>query len=423
MVGPESLAHRTRRMGASAIREILKVVARPGMISLAGGIPAPASFPMAIIREVTETVLEKYGQHAFQYDPTEGFFPLREALVDYLAEKGMPTTAKHILIASGSQGVLDGLGKILIGPGDRVAVEAPTYLGALQAFSPYGPRYLQIDTDDEGMQPEALEAALSRHTVKFIYLVPTFQNPTGRTLPLHRRRAIADIIQRFDVLLVEDDPYGDLRYRGTPVPAIKTLAPDHVVYISTLSKVFAPGLRMGFCLAPKLIRHWLVLAKQGVDLHTSTFNQALAAEYLTGGHLKRHLPRIIALYGPRQQAMLDAMDRFFPPSFFWTRPEGGMFIWARGLPGMDMAAINEKAVARDTAFVPGTYFFARSGEGRETLRLNYTMADERTLNRAIEILGEIFNEEVSRQKGMSAGPSKSSMASERCWMTAALAPD
>jgi 2-aminoadipate transaminase len=295
-----------------------------------------------------------------------------------------------------------------------VAVEAPTYLGALQAFSPYEPRYVQIDTDDDGMRPEALEAALSQRAVKFIYLVPTFQNPTGRTLPLHRRRAIAEIIQRFDTLLVEDDPYGDLRYRGSPVPAIKTLAPDHVVYISTLSKVFAPGLRIGFCLAPALIHQWLVLAKQGVDLHTSTFNQALAAEYLAGGHLKRHLPHIVALYGPRQQAMLAALDRFFPPSFTWSRPEGGMFIWVKGHPGMDMAAINAKAIARHTAFVPGTFFFARSGEGRETLRLNYTMADEQDLYMAIEILGEVFSEEVSRQKGMSSGPSKSSMVSERC---------
>ena len=386
------LANRTRNMGASAIREILKVVSRPGMISLAGGIPAPESFPMAIIQEITQNVLERYGAGAFQYDLTEGFSPLREALAYYLETKGIAANADQILISSGSQGVLDGLGKILIDRGSRVAVEAPTYLGALQAFTPYEPRYVQIDTDDQGLLPEALEAALSHGPLKFIYLVPNFQNPTGRTLPEERRRAIAEIIQRHEVLLVEDDPYGDLRYRGTAALPIKTLAPDHVVYISTLSKVFAPGLRMGFCLAPEPIRSWLVLAKQGVDLHTSTFNQALAAEYLSGGHLQRHLPHIIELYQHRQQAMLEAMERFFPQSFFWTRPDGGMFIWVQGPRGMDMEAVNRNAVERGAAFVPGTFFFAHPGDGQETLRLNFTMADEKTLTNAIKIIGKVFAE-------------------------------
>ncbi len=389
------LARRTENMNASAIREILKVVSRPGMISLAGGIPAPESFPMTIIHEITETVLEKYGPNAFQYDRTEGFLPLREALVDYLAEKDITATVDRILVSSGSQGVLDSLGKILINPGDRVALEAPTYLGALQAFAPYEPEYVQVETDDQGMLPEALEDALSRQSVKFIYLVPNFQNPTGRTLPLQRRQAIADIIQKHDTLLVEDDPYGDLRYRGTPVPPIKTLAFDRVVYISTLSKVFAPGLRMGFCLAPNPIRHWLVLAKQGVDLHTSTFNQALAAEYLSGGHLKQHLPRIIALYRPRQQAMLAAMTRFFPEALTWSAPDGGMFVWVQGPGGMDMEAVYKKAVTRKTAFVPGTFFFANPGDGRETMRLNYTMADEETLTHAIKILGDVLSDALT----------------------------
>jgi 2-aminoadipate transaminase len=386
------LARRTRNMGASAIREILKVASRPGMISLAGGIPAPESFPMQILHDITTAVLEKYGSNAFQYDLTEGFPPLREALADYLAGKGIAATVEEILIASGSQGVLDGLGKILISPGDRVALEAPTYLGALQAFTPYEPRYVQIDTDDRGMRPESLAHTLASHPVKFIYLVSNFQNPTGRTLPLKRREAIADIIQRFDTLLVEDDPYGELRYRGTPLAPIKTLAPDHVVYVSTLSKVFAPGLRMGFCLAPEMIGRWLVLAKQGVDLHTSTFNQALATEYLARGHLLRHLPRIIDLYRPRQEALLDAMDRFFPHDFTWSRPDGGMFVWVQGPRGMDMEAVNRKAVEKGVAFVPGTFFYAHPGSGKETLRLNFTMADEKTLAKAIEILGKVFEE-------------------------------
>ncbi len=384
------LADRTKDMDASAIREILKVVSRPGMVSLAGGIPAPESFPMGIISDLTARVITRYGSSAFQYDPTEGFGPLRAALAVYLQEQDIPVSAEDVLVASGSQGVLDALGKILISKGDPIAVEAPTYLGALQAFDPYEPDYIRMDTDEDGLIPASLEETLQQHRVKFIYLVPTFQNPTGRTLPLERRQHIAEIITRHDALLVEDDPYGALRYRGQAVPSIKTLAPDNVVYISTLSKVFAPGLRIGFCAAPDEIARWLVIVKQGVDLHTSTFNQALAAEYLTGNYLEDHLPRIIALYRPKQEAMLNALDRYFPVDFSWSRPEGGMFLWAAGPRGLDMEKLYYKSIEQNVAFVPGTYFFTDPAEGHETMRLNYTMADERTIDRAIRTLAQVI---------------------------------
>jgi 2-aminoadipate transaminase len=388
------LASRTKQMGVNAIREILKVVSQPGMISLAGGIPAPDSFPLDLMRPLYQTVLDKYGAAALQYDPTEGFGPLREALVDQLHPRGIHAAAKEILIASGSQGVLDALGMVLISKGDRVAVEAPTYIGALQAFTPYEPKYVTIATDEQGLVPEALEAALQEKKIKFIYLVPTFQNPTGRTLSLERRMAVARLIQKYDALLVEDDPYSALRYRGDHLPPIKSLARDHVVYVSTLSKVFAPGLRIGYCVAPESLRKWLVIVKQGIDLHTSTFGQALAAEYLIGGHLQAHLPKILALYKPRQEAMLAAMDRFFPSAFSWSRPEGGMFIWAQGPLGLDMAAAYLQAVARKVAFVPGQYFYAHPGQGIETIRLNFTMADEQTLTLAIEVLGKVLEDQI-----------------------------
>ena len=386
------LAPRTALMGVNAIREILKVVAQPGMVSLAGGIPAPQSFPMDILRELTTIVQEKYGSGAFQYDATEGFGPLREALVAHLAVKGVQATAQDILISSGSQGVLDAIGKILIGKGDLVAVEAPTYVGALQAFTPYEPRYVQLETDEDGLIPEALEAVLRTNGVKFIYLAPTFQNPTGRTLSLARRRQVAEIIQRYNALLIEDDPYSDLRYLGEAVPPIQTLAPEHVVYISTLSKTFAPGLRIGFCVAPALIRQWLIIVKQGVDLHTSTYNQALAAEYVGGGYLQRHLPNIIALYKPRQQAMLQALDRHFPEGFTWSQPEGGMFIWVEGPAQFDAEKLYWQAVARKTAFVPGKFFFVNRGEGNATMRLNFTMTDEQTIDRAIQVIAELIEQ-------------------------------
>jgi 2-aminoadipate transaminase len=379
-------------MDVSAIREILKVVAQPGMVSLAGGIPAPESFPLQLLDELTGMVLQKYGPRAFQYDATEGFGPLREALVAYLAARSVPATSEDILITSGSQGVLDALGKVLIGPDDLVAVEAPTYLGALQAFNPYEPRYVQIATDDDGLLPEALDEVLATHQVKLVYLAPTFQNPTGRTLPLARRRQVAEIVQRHGVLLVEDDPYSDLRYRGEPVPTIKSLAPEQVIYAGTLSKTFAPGLRIGYCVAPRPLMRWLVIAKQGVDLHTSTYNQALATEYVAGGFLDRHLPTILRLYAPRQAAMLAALERYFPAGFTWSRPEGGMFIWVEGPPAFDAEAAYWRAIERKTAFVPGRFFFAQPGDGLTTLRLNYTMADEATLDAAVKVVSEVVTE-------------------------------
>ena len=387
------LATRTEKMGANVIREILKVVSQPGMISLAGGIPAPESFPLEIIGELTGRVVAKYASQAFQYDLTEGFIPLREALSGYLLQKGIHAGVDETIIGSGSQGFLDALGKVLISPGDRVAVEAPTYLGAIQAFNPYEPEYVRMDTDDDGLIPESLEEVLKHHTIKLIYLVPTFQNPTGRTITCARRKLIADIIQRHNALLIEDDPYSMLRYRGQALPPIKTLAPDNVVYISTLSKVFAPGLRIGFCAAPALIRRWLVLVKQGVDLHTSTFNQALAAEYISAGYLERHLPKIINLYRPKQEAMLNALEKYFPPGFHWSKPEGGMFLWVEG--ELDMEAVYWKAIERKVAFVPGKFFFTDKNEGTGTMRLNYTMSDEATIDRAVRILAEVIKENLT----------------------------
>lgn len=388
------LAGRTRGMRASTIREILKVVTDRDMVSLAGGIPAPESFPRELIRDLAAAVLDKYSSQALQYDRTEGFTPLREALAAYLPAKGIRATADDFLITSGSQGVLDLVGKILIDKGDVIAVEAPTYLGALQAFAPYEPGYVRMDTDDEGLVPESLERVLSTGRVKLVYLVPTFQNPTGRTIPLARREAIAAILREHDALLVEDDPYSALRYAGEPVPPIHSLAPEHVIYTGTFSKVLAPGLRLGYCVAPEPILKWLVVAKQGTDLHTSTFSQAIAAEYLAGGHLAAHLPRILAIYGPRLRAMLDALDRHFPAGFRWSRPQGGMFVWAEGPAGFDSERAHERALERGVAYVPGRVFFTEDGEGAGTMRLNFTKSDPETLDRAIETLAAVFAEAV-----------------------------
>ena len=377
------LAGRTKLMEANAIREILKVISKPGVVSLAGGIPFPESFPMDIIRELTDRVLTKYSSNAFQYDLTEGFIPLREQVSILLESRGIKATPDSVNITSGSQGVLDAVAKLLISKGDKIALEAPTYLGALSAFNPYEPTYIRMDMDDEGLVPESLEETLKNHKIKFIYLVPTFQNPTGRTITLERRVQIADIIKEYNALLVEDDPYSALRYKGESIPAIKTMAVDNVIYISTLSKIFAPGLRIGFYEAPKFLRQWLVLVKQGIDLHTSTFNQALAAEYLEGNYLTSHLPKIIRLYKPRQAAMLSAIKEKLPSDFTCSPSDGGMFLWVTGPKGFDMIHLYHKTIENGVAFVPGKFFFTNEDEGIETMRLNYTMANEKTIDTAI----------------------------------------
>lgn len=387
-------AARTARMNVSAIREILKVVSRPGIVSLAGGIPSPNSFPVESLAELTDRVLERYGSDALQYDLTEGFPPLRRQLSLLLAEIGIAATAEEVLVGSGSQGVLDGIGKILIDPGDIVAVEAPTYLGAIQAFSPYQPAYVEIATDEGGVIPAALDETLTKGNVKLVYLVPTFQNPTGRTLPLERRSQIAEIVERHGVLLIEDDPYSALRFRGEPLPPIKSLAPENVVYISTLSKVFAPGLRIGYALAPARIRDWLVIAKQGVDLHTSTFNQALAAEYIRGGYLAEQLPKIVDLYRPKQERMMRSLAKDMPEAFTWTRPDGGMFVWVEGPRGFDMDPVYERSVAAGAAFVPGKYFYAGTGPGHATMRLNFTTAEPEEIGRAVAVIGRAIEAEL-----------------------------
>jgi len=398
-------------MAASAVREILKVASSPGVVSLAGGLPAAESFPLDVMEELTGAVLARYGSRALQYDASEGFAPLREALVPHLAERGVVTNADGILVFSGSQGVLDTVGKLFISPGEVVVVERPTYLGALQAFNPYEPRYVEVEGDDDGLIPESLEHVLATTPVKFVYLVPTFQNPTGRTLSLARRQQVASILQTRGALLLEDDPYSDLRYSGERVPPIKAFAPDNVIYVSTLSKTFAPGLRLGFCVAPEGVQRWMVIARQGVDLHTSTFSQALAAEYIAGGYLARQLPKILELYRPRQQAMLDALARHMPEDFRWTRPEGGMFVWVEGAAGLDTERLYRRTVERGVAFVPGKFFYADPGDSgvvpgsgpgatpasrpAATLRMNFTAADPATIDSAVEVIAQCIAEEFA----------------------------
>ena len=387
------LATRTSRIKASAIRELLKLAANPDLISLGGGLPSPESFPLDLVMELTEKVINKYGSTALQYDTTEGFTPLRRALIDYVKTKGVDAGLKNIYITSGSQGFLDAIGKLLITPGDYVAVEGPTYLAALQAFNSYEAKYAQMQTDEEGVIPESMEEIIQSYPVKFVYTVPTFQNPSGKTIGVDRREQIAEIILKHDVLLIEDDPYSALRYKGEELPTIKSMAPDNVIYASTFSKIFAPGLRIGFFVAPEKLGRWLVLIKQGVDLNTCTFTQALATEYLTGGYVSEQVQKNINLYHPKLETMLKALGDNFPKDFKWYEPDGGMFLWVEGPEGMDMEKVYKRAIEKGVGFVPGTFFFPTPGDGIETMRLNFTNVTEEQIKQAIKILASVVKEE------------------------------
>ena len=387
------LATRTSRISASAIRELLKLAANPNLISLGGGLPSPDSFPLDLVMELTDKVLKKYGSTALQYDTTEGFTPLRKALIDYVKTKGVDAGLENIYITSGSQGFLDAIGKLLISPGDYVAVEGPTYLAALQSFNAYEVNYAQMETDEEGVIPESMEEMIQSYPVKFVYTIPTFQNPSGKTIGLQRREQIAEIILKHDVLLIEDDPYSALRYKGEKLPTIKSMAPDNVIYASTFSKIFAPGLRIGFIVAPEKLGRWLVLIKQGVDLNTCTFTQALATEYLTGGYVSGQVKKIINIYHPKLETMLKALDDNFTKDFKWSKPEGGMFVWGEGPEGMDMEEVYKRAIEKGVGFVPGKFFYPNPDDGIETMRLNFTNITEDQIKHAIKILASVVKEE------------------------------
>ncbi len=391
------LATRTSHIKASAIRELLKIATNPGMISLGGGLPSPESFPLALIEELTDKVLKKYGSAALQYDLTEGFIPLRKALIDYCKSIGITAGMEHIYITSGSQGFLDSLGKLLITPGDLVAVEGPTYLAALQAFNAYEAKYVKMETDDEGLIPESMEEVLKNHKVKFVYTVPTFQNPSGKTIKTKRREQIAEIIKKYDALLIEDDPYSALRYSGDALPTIKSMAPDNVVYVSTFSKIFAPGLRLGFFVAPEQVGRWMVIVKQGVDLNTCTYAQALATEYLTGDYLDAHVKKIISLYKPKVDVMADALKDYFPEEYKWTKPDGGMFFWVQGPNTIDMEDVSKISISKGVGFVPGKFFYPNPDDGLGTMRLNFTCVSHEQIKHAIKTIGDSIKEEKDKR--------------------------
>lgn len=401
----DRFALRTQGMTSSAIRELLKVAADPEIISFGGGLPAPEVFPLAELEAAADRVIEEHGRTALQYGPTEGYLPLREMLVRHMGRYGIQVTPDNVLITSGAQQALDLVGKLFLNAGDRVLTEQPTYLGALQAFTSYQARYLAVPIDDEGMRVDLLEDAL-RAGPKFLYVLPNFQNPGGVTLSLPRRRRLVELAGHYGVPIVEDDPYGQLRYEGEHLPPLVKLdAEVHgccngerpfrggVLYLGTLSKTLAPGLRVGWVVAPEEIMTRLVQMKQGADLHTSTFTQMVAYETARGGFLDRHVRRIRELYGERRDAMLAALERHFPPGVEWTHPHGGLFLWVTLPEGLNSAELFQEALKEKVAFIPGNAFHPCGG-GERTMRLNFSYCTPERIEEGIGRLAGVIKRHV-----------------------------
>jgi len=385
-----TLARRADRLNPSTIREILKVTERPGIISLAGGLPSADTFPVAAMQEATARVLRDSPREALQYAASEGYAPLREWVAAELVAQGLACDAGQVLITTGSQQGLDLVGKVLLDPGSTVAVESPTYLGALQAYAPYEPEFQAIEGDDEGPLPQALRAARG---ARFVYLLPNFQNPSGRCIPAARRLALVQAAADIGLPIVEDNPYGDLWFDAPPPPPLSASAGIEseagALYLGSFSKVLAPGLRLGYLIAPKALYPKLLQAKQAADLHSPGFNQRVVHEVIKDGFLIQHVPTIRARYKANRDAMQAALAAHMPADCRWATPVGGMFFWLTLPVHIDATALLPQAVEAGMAYVPGTTFFPHGGHAN-TLRLSFVTATPDQIGTAVAALGRIL---------------------------------
>ncbi len=391
------LAARARAVGGSPVRDILAVTARPEVINFAGGLPAPELFDAEGIAAAYQAVLAEAPARALQYSTTEGEPALRDALAARTTARGLPTGPDDLLVTTGSQQALSLLATALLEPGDTVLVESPCYLAALQAFGFAGARIVPVPGDEHGVDPVALEELVVRERPKLLYTVPTFQNPTGRTLPAERRAAVAAVAARRGLWIVEDDPYGELRYDGDRVPWIAAHpgAEDRTVLLGSFSKVMAPGLRLGWLRAPGELRRACAVAKQAADLHTPTVNQLAAARYLADHDLDAHVARVAGVYRDRRDAMLSGLAGALPEGSVWNRPEGGMFLWARLPEPYDTTALLPQVVRQNVAYVPGAPFYAGTPD-RTTLRLCFVTQTPEEIGEGLRRLGEGFRSGLPR---------------------------
>lgn len=376
------MARRAERMNPSVIREILKVTEKPGIISLAGGLPSPDGFPVEAMREATARVLRDHPREALQYASSEGFAPLREWVAAEMTAQGVAVDASQVLITTGSQQGLDLVGKVLIDAGSTLAVESPTYLGALQAFAPYEPEVVTVPCDDDGPLPDALGVAAG---ARFLYVIPNFQNPSGRCMSEGRRAALIDAARAIGLPIVEDNPYGELWYDAPPPAPLSARWREGTVYLGSFSKVLAPGLRLGYVIAPPAMMPKLLQAKQAADLHTPGFNQRVVYEVIRDGFLHEHVPTIRARYKVQRDAMRAALEAHLPAGCRWNVPVGGMFFWVELPEGVDATALLPKAVELGMAYVPGAAFFA-SEPRLNTLRLSFVTAAPAEIERGVALL-------------------------------------
>ena len=380
-------AERAEQLQSSFIREILKITQQPEIISFAGGLPSPATFPVEEMKLAFDKVLTNNGKVALQYGPTDGYLPLRQWIADSLSLDGARIVPEQVLMVSGSQQALDLLGKVLIDEGSRVLVETPSYLGALQAFSLYRPQFVSVETDEHGLIPRSVDPVAQG--ARLLYALPNFQNPTGRTLSVERRLELVETCARHGLPLIEDDPYGALSYNGEPLPKMVTMNPDGVIYMGSFSKVLTPGIRLGYVVAPQPLVRQLELVKQAADLHTSQLTQMVVHEVIKDGFLQRHIPTIRTLYANQCQAMLTAMTEHFPPGVSWTEPEGGMFIWVTLPKHVDAMKLLDQAIANKVAFVPGAPFYANAPE-TNTLRMSFVTVPPERIREGVAILGKLI---------------------------------
>jgi 2-aminoadipate transaminase len=394
---PWTLARRAERMNPSVIREILKVTEKPGIISFAGGLPSPKTFPVTEFAAACEKVLREDGHAALQYAASEGFAPLREMVAAQLPWSVSPD---QVLITTGSQQGLDLVAKVLIDADSRILVETPTYLGALQAFTPMEPEVVSVASDAEGVDVDDLAAKVGTGAgrARFLYVLPNFQNPTGRTMSEARRAALSLRAAELGLPLVEDNPYGDLWFDAPPPLPLTARNPEGCIYLGSFSKVLAPGLRLGFVVAPKAIAPKLLQAKQAADLHSPGFNQRMVAEVMKDGFLDRHVPTIRALYKSQRDAMLAALQKEMQGlDVQWNTPDGGMFLWARLPAGMSAIALLPKAVDKGVAFVPGAAFYADQADPR-TLRLSFVTASVEQIRIGVAALAAAIREQAATGK-------------------------
>jgi 2-aminoadipate transaminase len=406
-------AERTKVMRSSAMRDLMAITARPEVISLAGGLPDTSTFPPQSFAAQMTRIAQESSAQALQYGPTEGFEETKDCILQVMGAEGMLPEPEDVIVTTGGQQAIDLIAKTLVDPGDPVICEAPTYPGAVPVFCSYQADVIQVECDEDGMRLDELEEVLAQlgrsgRRPKFIYSVPSFQNPAGVTLSFERRRRLVELAREHEVLVVEDNPYGLLRYGGEPLPPLYQLdGGDYVIYLGTFSKILSPGIRLGWAVAPPPVMEKIVLGKQASDLCTSTLTQYFVREYFAEGRWRDYIASLVEIYRHRRDVMLESLEKHFPPQASWTNPEGGLFVWATLPDYIDTGDLLAKALRDDVAFVPGHAAYV-DGRGRSSMRLNFSGVTEEEIREGVRRIGKVVAEQVALYETLTHVPTGSS---------------